>query len=42
VKGYACHCAIKYKLTIDTQRYFDAAKMTNLQHRFVVGSIGKA
>ena len=31
-----------YKLTIDPQRYFTAAEMTNRQHRFDVGSIGKA
>jgi hypothetical protein len=31
-----------YKLTIGPQRYFDAAEMTNRQHRFVVDSIGKA
>jgi hypothetical protein len=33
---------IRYKLTIGPQRYFDAAKMTNIQHIFVVGIIGKA
>jgi hypothetical protein len=31
-----------YKLAIDPHRYFDAAEMTNRQHRFVDGSIGKA